>query len=148
MILKSFHIGLTVSDLNRSIDYYTNVLKFKLVNDEERKGEWVDRITGISGFHTRTAYLAISPHTHFELFEFYNPKSFTEVKDNLFRSGLSYCIITKDSFSDLSQYYRIKKLKGFQTPNKARKDQKILHSDILNDPDDLFIKIVVPNIRL
>ena len=65
MILGLSHMGLTVSNLDQSLKYYQENLGFKLLSSAERKGDWIDKMTGISGFHSRTVYLSLSPYHHF-----------------------------------------------------------------------------------
>jgi catechol 2,3-dioxygenase-like lactoylglutathione lyase family enzyme len=73
MILGLSHVALTVNNLDESILFYQRFLDVKVLSDAERKGEWIDKVTGIPGFHSRTVYLSITPYQHLELFGFFNP---------------------------------------------------------------------------
>jgi len=75
MILWLSHIGVTVGDIDRSLSFYTGQLGFPVLSDAERRGEYVEKITGIPGFHTRTVYLSVTTHAHLELFGFFFPKA-------------------------------------------------------------------------
>jgi catechol 2,3-dioxygenase-like lactoylglutathione lyase family enzyme len=87
------HIAMTVKSLDASIRYYQQLFGFEVRSDEERKGEWVDKVTGIPGFHTRTVYLSVSPQQDFELYEFYNPKTLPAEIDRKPRVGVSYIVL-------------------------------------------------------
>ena len=52
-------IGLTVDDLDRSIDFFTRVLDFEVVASGEQAGEAHERLEGVFGLRTRTARLRL-----------------------------------------------------------------------------------------
>ncbi len=66
-------IGLTVSDLDRSVEFFTSVLGFERVAEREDVGEAVERLTGVFGAHTRTARLRLGAE-EVELTEFLAPR--------------------------------------------------------------------------
>ncbi len=101
MILGLSHMGLTVSKLESSLHYYQEKFGFKVLSDAERKGEWVEKITGIPGFHTRTVYLSLSPYHHFEVFGFFHPKAVPMEKGNRFRVGILGCVLSTDRLESL-----------------------------------------------
>ena len=52
-------IGITVSDLDRSIDFYSRVLHFQKVSEAEAAGDDWERLTGVFGLRIRTARLRL-----------------------------------------------------------------------------------------
>ena len=46
-------IGLTVSDLDRSVDFYTKVLDFEKVSEFEGSGDAFEHLNGLFGLHFR-----------------------------------------------------------------------------------------------
>lgn len=52
-------IGITVSDLNRSVDFYTQVLGFQKVSEYEGWGEESEQLAGQFGIHFKTARLQL-----------------------------------------------------------------------------------------
>lgn len=66
-------IGLTVSDLDRSIDFYTKVLDFEKVSEEELAGDDVERRQGVFGVRLRRARLKLGDEA-IELTEFLAPR--------------------------------------------------------------------------
>jgi catechol 2,3-dioxygenase-like lactoylglutathione lyase family enzyme len=101
MILGLSHMGLTVSKLDSSLDYYRKNLGLTVLSDAERKGEWVEKITGIPGFHTRAVYLSLSPDRHFEVFGFFHPKVIPMERESRFRVGILGCVLKTDSIENL-----------------------------------------------
>jgi lactoylglutathione lyase len=70
MITGFFHASFVVSDLDRSIDFYTNVLGMKVAmrTEAERGGDFYARMTNQPGAQVRLAYLEIAGR-HIELIE-------------------------------------------------------------------------------
>ena len=66
-------IGLTVSDLDRSIEFYTRVLDFERVSEEELAGEEIERRQGLFGVRLRRARLRLGDES-IELTEYLAPR--------------------------------------------------------------------------
>ncbi len=66
-------IGLTVSDMERSIEFYTQVLPFEKVSDVEVWGEDYERLEGVFGLRMRVARLRLGDE-FIELTEYLAPK--------------------------------------------------------------------------
>jgi catechol 2,3-dioxygenase-like lactoylglutathione lyase family enzyme len=52
-------VGITVADLDRSVDFYTRVLGFEVERESEVVGEPYERLTGVFGVRMRTAELRL-----------------------------------------------------------------------------------------
>ena len=52
-------IGITVSDMRRSLDFYTQILPFKLVTDREVVGDAYEHLTGVFDLRMRIAQLPL-----------------------------------------------------------------------------------------
>ena len=66
-------LGLTVSDLDRSVDFYSTILSFEKVSETENFGEAYERLTGIFGSRSRTARMRLGGE-FIELTEFLVPR--------------------------------------------------------------------------
>jgi catechol 2,3-dioxygenase-like lactoylglutathione lyase family enzyme len=66
-------VGLTVSDLDRSVDFYTRVLTFEKIAERESYGDGVEHLTGVFGARVRTARLRLGAE-YLELTEFLTPQ--------------------------------------------------------------------------
>ena len=66
-------IGFTVSDMDRSVDYYTRVLHFQKVSDMERSGASVERFKGLFGVRMRVVRLRLGQE-ELELSEYIAPQ--------------------------------------------------------------------------
>jgi catechol 2,3-dioxygenase-like lactoylglutathione lyase family enzyme len=143
MILGLSHLGLTVSKLESSLDYYQKKLGFTVLSDAERKGEWVEKITGIPGFHTRSVYLSLSPCHHFEVFGFFHPQVIPPERESRFRVGILGCVLNTDRLESLLVWDDPEEARRW-APLLGRKEEpfggcRIIH---LKDPDGLSLRVL------
>jgi catechol 2,3-dioxygenase-like lactoylglutathione lyase family enzyme len=66
-------VGMTVSDMDRSIDFYSNVLSFEKVSDVEVLGEDYERLEGVFGLRMRVVRMRLGEE-FIELTEYLAPK--------------------------------------------------------------------------
>jgi len=66
-------VAITVSDMERALSFYTNVLDFEVVSDVERVGEAEEAFYGVFGARVRTARLRLGAES-IELIEFLAPQ--------------------------------------------------------------------------
>ena len=58
-VTKVEAIGITVKDMNTSLKFYTEVLGFKKINDNEHKGADLEKLQGVFGLNIRVARLQL-----------------------------------------------------------------------------------------
>ncbi len=58
-IKKVEAIGITVSDMNKSVKFYTEVLGFTKINDEELQDEAHEKLEGLFGLHIRVVRMQL-----------------------------------------------------------------------------------------
>ena len=66
-------IGLTVSDLDRSVDFYSSVLQFQKVSETEVDGESYEHLNGVFGMRARIARMRLGEE-YIELAEYLAPR--------------------------------------------------------------------------
>jgi catechol 2,3-dioxygenase-like lactoylglutathione lyase family enzyme len=66
-------VGLTVSDLDRSVAFYTTVLDFRKVSEDERSGPEIEALAGVFGARVRIVRLRLGEET-LQLSEFLAPR--------------------------------------------------------------------------
>jgi catechol 2,3-dioxygenase-like lactoylglutathione lyase family enzyme len=57
MIRAIDHINIVVSDLERSLRFYTELLGFRKTKEAYLEGEWIDRIVGLRGVKARAVFI-------------------------------------------------------------------------------------------
>jgi catechol 2,3-dioxygenase-like lactoylglutathione lyase family enzyme len=66
-------VGMTVSDMERSVAFFTDVLTFEKVSDDETAGSEHDRLLGLFGVRTRVVRMRLGTE-EIELTEFLTPR--------------------------------------------------------------------------
>jgi catechol 2,3-dioxygenase-like lactoylglutathione lyase family enzyme len=66
-------VGLTVSDMDRSVDFYTNVLDFQKVSDDEVTGAPYEELEGVFGVRLRVVRLQLGDE-YLQLSEYLAPR--------------------------------------------------------------------------
>ncbi len=66
-------VGMTVSDMDRAVDFYSNVLSFKKVSDVEVLGTEYEQLQGLFGVRLRVVKLQLGNEL-IELTEYLTPK--------------------------------------------------------------------------
>src|SRR5258706_11709248 len=56
-------IGVTVGDMDRCIDFYTKILDFKKVSEDEVAGEKYEQLFGVFGMRARIVQLRLGEET-------------------------------------------------------------------------------------
>ena len=106
MIKKIAHIGLTVSNLERSISFYKDVLKFNYVGQMVMNGPSTERLFNQNNCSAKVAYLQSDKSSPLiELIEFVNVPIIKE-KSSLFKTSISeLCFYVDDIYEE---YNRLK----------------------------------------
>ena len=99
MVERIYHVGLTVSDLDRSIAFYRDILGLEFQREIFMAGEETDRLFRMKNTKARVAYLNGSKAVEappIELIQFVDNKV-KKVKGNLFTTSISeVCFYTDD----------------------------------------------------
>ena len=72
MITSVNHTSFTVSDLDRSISFYRDLLGMELMSLAGRDPAFVEKVTGIPGANLKVAYLQAPGH-RLELIQYFSP---------------------------------------------------------------------------
>lgn len=74
-------VGMTVEDMDRSVDFYTRVLDFTKVGDTEVAGKEYDKLFGVFGVRARIVTLRLGEET-IELTQFLTPRGRAVPRDS------------------------------------------------------------------
>jgi len=73
-IIAADHTGITVSNLERSLDFWRDVLGFEYSHSAHQTGERVEQITGVKGSELKLAVLKTPGGHKIELLEYLGPE--------------------------------------------------------------------------
>jgi len=143
MILGLTHVGITVSDLDRSIALYRSAFGFKVVSDAPRSGPFFDSVYGASNARARLVYLSIGPCLHFELFHFQNPPTLPATPETNPRPETQCCVLQPSNRPELSGRSRARVPEWISLPSttKARLPPDFDAAAVMS-PDYYLLEIV------
>jgi glyoxylase I family protein len=72
-IIAADHTGITVSNLERSLDFWRNVLGFEFSHSTHQSGEIAEQITGVKGAELKLAVVKTTGGHKIELLEYLAP---------------------------------------------------------------------------
>jgi lactoylglutathione lyase len=64
LVQQIHHTGFTVSDLERSVSFYTDLLGCEVVTRHERRGGYIAELLGVADAHVRLAQLRLPTAPH------------------------------------------------------------------------------------
>ncbi len=140
-------VGLTVSDLERSIAFYTRVLGFDKVSQAERSGAAFDRLVGLRGARARVARLHLGDE-YLELTQYLAPRGRPAPAD--WRSNDHWFQHVAIIVSDMDQAYDRLREQGVK-PASANGPQRLpdwnpnaggIRAFYFRDPDDHPLEIL------
>lgn len=96
------HCGIVVSDMNRSLCFYTQLLGFCIVADAEECGPCLDKVLALPEVEVRTVKLGIANEdTLLELLQFHTPQSPQPRGLAIHRIGLTHLALTVEDLDTL-----------------------------------------------
>jgi len=139
-------IALTVSDLDRSVEFYTKVLDFEEVSEAEVDGPEYERMEGVFGLRMRVARLRLGDE-YIELDEFLAPRGRPAPSDA--RSNDRWFQHIAIIVSDMDRAYR--KLREFRVHHASPGPQRLpdwnpnaggIRAFYFKDPDDHPLEVL------
>lgn len=139
-------IGMTVSDMDRALDFYTNVLPFKKISDVEVAGEAYEHLYGVFGLRIRVARLQLGDEL-IELTDYLAPEGRPIPVD--MRSNDKWFQHIAIVVSDMDKAYE--RLRAFKVQHASTGPQRIpdwnkgaagIRAFYFRDPDGHHLEII------
>jgi len=100
-IVAADHTGITVSDIERSLAFWRDVLGFELCHRAHQKGELAEQITGVAGAEILIAVLKAPGHK-IELLEYRGPADRKQQNDSRpCDLGAAHIALTVDNLDEV-----------------------------------------------
>ena len=99
-ILATNHTSFTVSDLDRSIEFYVKVLGFKLLNRSPRDPSFTEKVVGVPGAQIDVAYIQAPGH-RLELIQYNAPANRGEVMSRPCDTGFAHVAFDVDDIDSV-----------------------------------------------
>ena len=139
LIKEVRHIGIVVSDMEKSIQFYRDLLGLKIVRDMNEKGEYIDNMLSLDRVHVHTVKLsAAQGDTLIELLNFKSHKD--NQHRNFYTIGASHVAFTVNNIEELYKTLSKSNIK-FNTPPQKSPDG-LVKVTFCNDPDGTPVELV------
>ncbi len=143
MLKSMFHTGFVVKDIEKTIDFYTNVMGLKLVGRTERTGDFASTLLAFENAHIKGAFVELGDGHQLELIQYINPP----VGDghlNRNDAGASHLAFLVENIED---FYADKVDKGLtfnsEPASLFAEDGKLLRKALYaQDPDGNWLEFV------
>lgn len=101
MVTEVRHTSITVSNMQRALSFYRDLLGLKVVLDRTQGGEFLDMLTGLTGVRMRVAMLEAPDGHRIELFQFLSHESSQTEAPGLTDLGCSHVAFSIDDLEEL-----------------------------------------------
>jgi catechol 2,3-dioxygenase-like lactoylglutathione lyase family enzyme len=141
------HTGFTVSDLDRSLHFYRDLLGLEVVAEQEKQGGYVAAIVGYPDAHVRMAHLRVPGADHVvELFQYLAPAGDAVGTIEPRNVGSPHLCFVMDDLPSLYERLRASGVDSFFSP-PVEVDTGINAGGLalyLRDPDGIPVELFQP----
>ena len=95
------HTGIVVTDIERSIDFYTNILGFKIEKDLNECGKYIDIFLGLEGVKVRTVKMSLNNSGMIELLYYETHSEKPDETRRINSIGCSHIALTVDNLENM-----------------------------------------------
>lgn len=144
-MIRIDHINIVVPDIERAIQFYCAIFELQRGFETTLEGEWIDRVTGISGALARCVFLECGGETRVELLQYLRPSGeIIEANAQPNTCGLRHLAFTVDDLDALVGRLKAHNIKLVSEPvevpfavgNLGRKRLCYFH-----DPDGVLLEV-------
>ena len=113
MLKSFFHTGFVVKDIEKSVQFYSEVLGMRIAGRMERQGEFVEQVLAFPGAHIKGGFVDMGEGHQLELIQYLSPAS---GENNLNRNDLGASHLAF-FVEDLDKFYQETLQKGIRYNN-------------------------------
>lgn len=138
------HVGVTVSDIERSLDFYEFLLQGRRLGPWQRRGPRIDAVTGYPGVIVHQAFVtATEGSTVVELLQYENGSTVTIDPDNG-HVGSAHVAITVTGLDEILERLRSTGVPVLSEPIVASEPLAGHRCVYVLDPDRVRVELVEP----
>lgn len=134
------HIGIVVSDLDKALYFYRDLLGLNIVKDMNEQGPFIDRILNLRNVSVRTVKMAAGDGNLVELLHFKSHSAVTEKQKDIYSVGCSHVAITVENLDE--EYKRLMKEDIFFNSPPQYSPDGYAKVAFCKDPDGTLIELV------
>ena len=134
------HTGIVVSDLERSLKFYRDLLGLKTAIDFQEEGKFIDKISGLKNVRVRMVKLTADDNSMVELLQYLSHPASISDNVRLCEVGPSHVAFTVDNVDEIYTQWSAKGIK-FNSPPQLSPDGKAKVT-FCQDSDGTFLELV------
>jgi catechol 2,3-dioxygenase-like lactoylglutathione lyase family enzyme len=140
--MKVRHVGITVSDLERSISFYCDVLGFTIVKEMDEFGDHIDNFSELKGVDVHTVKMSGDDGSMIELLYYrsHPESSYDNLLSKISKIGCSHFAVTVDDLMKLYSRLLDNKISVIYEPQYSPDGNVRLM--FCRDPDGTLIELV------
>jgi len=142
MIKEVRHVGITVTDMKKSLKFYKDLLGFKIEREMKESGSYIDNMLSLDKVKVKTVKMSVdgAGGTLIELLQFFSHPNKSEENSKITKIGTSHFALT---VNNLEQTYTKLKNAGikFNAPPQFSPDG-YAKMTFCYDPDNTLIELV------
>ena len=145
MIESIHHCALVVSNLDRSIAFYRDVIGMSLQSIAEGQGEANATVQGIPNAHLRVAFLRLGD-MRLEIFQYLNPKGRKTIPRR-WNVGAAHLCFTVDNIQKTYEELLDKGVSFVSKPRVVaeRRSGRVVRAVYFTDPDEYTLELLEPS---
>ena len=134
------HVGIVVTNLNKALHFYRDLLGLKVTNKMVERGDYIDKISGLKNVKVTTVKMAAGDGNLVELLYFHSHPVKTIIKKEMYEVGISHVAFTVDNI-DVEYRRLLKAGVQFNAPPQISPDG-YAKVTFCKDPDGNLIELV------
>lgn len=138
------HVGITVSDIDRSLAFYADLLQGQALGPWDRSGPGVDKVTGYTGVVVRQAFaLSANGDTAVELLQYIGGSDVVLDPNNGYVGAVHVAIVVADLDGTLAEL-RARGVQAVSDPVVTNAPMRNFKAVYVLDPDGVRVELVEP----
>lgn len=134
------HAGIVVTDIEQSIDFYTNILGFKVQKDLNECGKYIDIFLGLDGVKVRTVKMSLNDSGMVELLHYQTHAENIDDTRRINSIGCSHLALTVNNLDSLYKKILDYGLSFISPPHKS--PDGFVKVAFCRDPNGVYLELV------
>jgi catechol 2,3-dioxygenase-like lactoylglutathione lyase family enzyme len=139
-MVKIRHTGIVTFDLKKSLLFWKKYLGFKVLKDQNEKGNLIDKIMFYKNVNVRTIKLVDDIANKIEILYFKNSPKIQKTKIKPYSNGYTHISITVKNIFKLYKFLKNKKIK-FNSEPQISEDGNVIMT-YCSTPEGAFLELV------
>ncbi len=139
MITSVNHTGFVVSDLEKSVAFYRDIIGLELVRNLERDGAQISHLLGYENTRLKGAMLRASDGHHLELLQYLNPQPSERPTEERASLGASHLAFNVEGLQEDFERLIANGAKQLNPPTQMEAGRSVCY---LQDPDGNWIELI------